>query len=220
MQNVSMFKLALSYLWPQPVETFRSPVSGKLEVMLDKGRYILNSGRANYSFGGLHEVFQEVFKRAKVADRNIQKALILGFGAGSIHNILTSELNMDVEVTGVEADETVLRIYRNYFASTPEPLLIQAKAEEFVQSQKNKYDLIACDIFVELDVPPAVETVVFFRSLQESLCTGGILFFNKVVNSPERKKSFDQLLENARTVFPSIDVWQIHGGNRVLVALK
>lgn len=76
---------------------------------------MLNARFANYSFGMLHEMFINTFKKIKLQHRNIKEALLLGFGAGSFASILTDDYRMNCHITAVEKDRLVIEIGRKYF---------------------------------------------------------------------------------------------------------
>jgi predicted membrane-bound spermidine synthase len=107
-----------SFIIEREVFCTSSPYNAELKVVLNNGTYLLNSGKANYSFGNLHRVFQKVFARTKLAEKNIKSALLLGFGTGSVAHILQHELKINCHITGVEIDSVVIKLARNYFKLT------------------------------------------------------------------------------------------------------
>src|SRR5262245_54275891 len=84
-----------SFLIPGKIEERKSAVSGRLEVHHVNGKYLLDTASVNYSFGGLHEVFQSAFAQFNIGRRKANNALILGFGAGSVASILQNEYGKD-----------------------------------------------------------------------------------------------------------------------------
>jgi hypothetical protein len=94
-QTRNIFQFVSSFLSPVKVEERKGAVAPRLEVYLSNGKYVLDSARVNYSFGGLHAVFRKAFSRFNIRKRDIISALILGFGTGSVATILCDEYKKD-----------------------------------------------------------------------------------------------------------------------------
>ena len=90
-QTENIFRFFTSFLSPAKLEERKGEVTPQLEIYLSNGRHILDSARVNYSFGGLHAVFRKAFSQFNIRERDINSALILGFGAGSVASILCNE---------------------------------------------------------------------------------------------------------------------------------
>jgi spermidine synthase len=180
--NISRF--LLSFLSPVKVEERRGIVTPRLEVYLTNGRYVLDAARVNYSFGGLHTVFRKVFSRFDIRQREINSALILGFGAGSVARILCDEYHKTIHLTGVEKDPVVIDLAKKYFqVDRYENLSLLAEdAGDFVDRCDQQFDLIVVDIFVGLDVPPKFWENEFLAGLGRLLSPRAISFFNVVIH--------------------------------------
>ena len=154
-----------------------------LEVVCCKGKYMLDSGRANYSFGGLHSIMQKVFSKFEIRDREIKNVLLLGFGAGSIASILQKEYKKKLKIIGVEKDPVVVDLARKYFSlgKFKDLELYTEDAYDFVRNCNNKFDMIVMDVFVDVNVPDKFLEKEFISSLGDLLSVRGILFFNLVV---------------------------------------
>ena len=81
-------KTILSYMYPTIIETREGSVTPYLEITKSNGKYVLNSHNANYSFGGLHILFDAFFKQINIKQYQIQSVLLLGMGAGSVVTLL------------------------------------------------------------------------------------------------------------------------------------
>ena len=84
----------ISTFWGIRIKKVISPVNGILEVWYISGKYQLDSDNSNYSFGSLHRLFQQVFLKVGLKERNPENLLLLGFGAGSVVSIIRDELKM------------------------------------------------------------------------------------------------------------------------------
>ncbi|MBI4931150.1 MAG: fused MFS/spermidine synthase [Bacteroidetes bacterium] len=179
----NLLKYFSSFLFTHVVEARKSDVSGKIEVLYSNGKYVLDSEHVNYSFGGLHKVFQIVFKRFGIKQRKINNVLILGFGCGSVASILQEEYKKNLEMVGVEKDEAVIELAKKYFfIEKYKHLSLHCEdAYDFVQRCNEKFDLIAMDVFVDIDIPEKFLDEIFLSAVSNLLSDKGILFYNLVI---------------------------------------
>ena len=187
-----------SFLFSKKIETRSSAVSGTVEVVYSGGRYVLDSVHVNYSFGGLHLVFQKAFSKFGIRDRTINKVLILGFGAGSTVSILQDEYKMKgMHIAGVEKDPEVIALAKKYFSvdTYKDLMLVCEDAYEFVGKSKEQFDLIVMDVFVDRDVPEKFMEEQFISSLSQRLSDKGILFYNLVVHNEKVRDKGAQLFK-------------------------
>ena len=179
----NFLKYFSSFLFTHVVEASKSDVSGKIEVLYSNGKYVLDSEHVNYSFGGLHKVFQIVFKRFGIKQREIKNVLILGFGCGSVASILQDEYHKNLEMVGVEKDEAVIKLAKKYFSLEQyKNLSLHCEdAYDFAQRCKRKFDLIVMDVFVDIDIPEKFLDEAFVSAAGDLLADDGILFYNLVI---------------------------------------
>lgn len=191
------FKYLSSFILLQSVEKRSSDVNTSLEVVYYNGKYLLDSSRANYSFGGLHTVFQRTFSKFKIQKREINSALILGFGGGSVAHILEKEYGKKISIVGVEKDVEVLALAQKYFSlqKYSNLILYNEDAFDFVQHCKDKFDLIVMDVFVDLEVPEKFFEEPFVKALGKYLSDNGILFFNLVISNENNRIKGTKLFE-------------------------
>lgn len=220
----SRWQLLLSYFKEVPVEKTSSEVNPCLEVILVNGKLVLNSLHGNYSFGGLHTAFREVFKKLYFRKRNVREVLILGFGAGSVAAILTKEYHFNCEITGVERDEKIIALAKKYFSLVNRPGLnvIVADAAKFLDTCREKYDLLVVDVYEDVTVPAFCESIPFLQRLNENLAQGGLILFNKFVYDDDSFDSALQLEKKFKDVFSNASAMKISGiySNWMLVATK
>lgn len=216
-------KKIMSWLLPVKVGVYKGTLSPVLEVTYENGVKVLNAGRVNYSFGALHDVFRIAFRKARVEKLRPANVLILGFGAGSIARIIRDEYGMNCPITGVEADEGVIKIGREHFETTgiSSCSVVHARAEEFIEVNHEKFDLVAVDIFVEEIVPEACRTEKFLQQLKDSLTENGIVVFNEM---PQEGLSGESVFEKRfRKIFPLSEIHAVKAGeepNRIYVGRR
>ena len=182
----SFTKYLVSFLFPQKIEVRKSSVSGDVEVNYSNGKYVLDTLNVNYSFGGLHTIFQKAFNQFNVRERNIKNVLILGFGSGSVASILQHEYRMDVSITGIEKDKEVIELAKKYFGIDEYKNLTLkcACAYDFVlNAPLTSFDLIVVDVFVDLFVPEKCQDEKFIAALGKLLSENGILFYNFIARN-------------------------------------
>lgn len=167
------------------VQQYESIVNPVIEVSINRGKYVLNSASVNFSYGLMHEVFRSYFRQDPPALMPDDKALILGFGGGTIAVILLEELGLKCSITGVELDEAVIRAARDHFniQRLQKLEILQQDAMDFVNACNEKYKLIVVDIYVDNALPSQFEEESFFRRLSNCLEPGGKIVFNKFADS-------------------------------------
>jgi spermidine synthase len=218
----SRWQYFISFLFPKVIDKTQSKNNPYLEVAYSKGKLVLNTTIANYSYGGLHKVFQIAFKKINLKSLPIKNVLILGFGAGSVASIIYDELNLEVQCTGIEKDEMVIKLAKKYFNTDRFNKLniICADAYDYLESNDDKYDLIVIDIYQDITVPEKFETNKFIELVHNHLSDKGLMVFNKVAATQKLFNEYLLLRNNCASVFKSIESFKALGINRVIVGYK
>jgi len=211
-----------SFVFPVIVDRRQSRHNPYLEVTLTRGKLMLNTALANYSYGGLHRVFQIAFNKIGLAGLPVKNILILGFGGGSVATILRDELKIDAPITGVEQDYTVIQIAREFFDIDRLHTLnlVAEDAMHFMQHCGNSYDLIAIDLYQDVSVPAEFESDEFLQHVFRCTMTGGLVLFNKVAATRKLYAEFLQLEKKLEAIFGNVRSIKALGINRVLVCEK
>lgn len=192
-----------SFIVPQKMEERKSEVSGKLEVHYSNGRYVLDAANVNYSFGGLHNVFQKAFSQFNIKSRNLKNVLILGFGSGSVASILEHEYGKDMLIVGVEKDAEVIELTKKYFSIDEyKNLTLHCEdAYDFVlKPTARPFDLIVVDLFVDLLVPEKFQDEKFISALNQNLAPDGILFYNFIARDVKTRDASAKLYKQMSAV--------------------
>jgi spermidine synthase len=187
-----------------------------LEVVRSGNKLILDAKSVNYSHGGLHRSFRQVFRKIRIDKLSVNNVLILGFGAGSVASILQHEYGFDCRITGVEIDPEVLKIGRQYFAldSYSKLILIEDDAFHFIKNNRDKFDLIVVDLYIDKDVPAIAESDEFALSVKNALKLQGLMIFNKWVYDSASSESALQLLKSLNKIFTDLHIYRT-GHNRM-----
>ncbi len=103
--------------------------------------------------------------------------LLIGYGAGTIPHMMDTYYS-NINLTGVELDESVLDIADTYFRSTSTQNVIASDGRAFLSETDEKYDIIIVDVYSDMTIPPDFATVEFFELCKQHLNEEGILGFN------------------------------------------
>lgn len=173
----------LSYFVEWPLEKRQSKLSGELSLSYRKGRLCLSSPNAIYSYEDLYDNFRRSFAQIQNWLPNHSQVLILGMGMASVPFLLEKNFGKIYQYTAVEADEEVLNLAKKYsLKMLQSPLeIVKERAELYVQKkQKQGFDWIIVDVFVNTEVPAALETANFLQQLDSLLNTGAQIWFNRL----------------------------------------
>ncbi len=203
-----------SYFYPYLIERIKGDITPVLEVVVQNGSVLLNTNEVNYSFGALYKVFKKTFEKIRIQDRKIDKVLILGFGTGSVAQLLCDAFNEQIEIVGVEADQQVIDLGYKYFNLSAYKKLTLHKVEalHFVQSCKQKFDFVVVDIFIDDQTPDAYSEPSFIQSLKSVLQIDGTVLINRMITSQKTEQQTLDLMEYIKKEFGNIEVLRFDNG--------
>ena len=208
MHNIPFWKIIVSWIYPLHIESFETNKNSSLDVVLQYGQLVVDTKTANFSFGNLHLIFQEAIELSKLAKNKNYNTLILGFGAGSISEILQYK-NIQHNITGVEYDKAIIEIAKKYFPFVfNNATIIIEDAYKFIKENTETFDLVFIDLFYDTNVPEKFQKVEFLENVKKSLKNNSILLMN-TMNEPK------ELFENWEKVFGNFNFYSIQE-NKVL----
>lgn len=211
----------LSYLYPVTIEITNSLWNPLLEIVLYGGKYSLNSENTNYSFGSLHSLFKKIFRKLKLDWNGINDVLILGFGTGSITEII-DKYKRDCIIDGVEIDNKVIELGEKYFHTDllKNVTIHHASADQFLEDCQKKYDLIIIDVYIDMRVPEELETEQFLIRVKNTLRIGGLVVFNKYVYSKTTRDQIPSLEKLYEKIFKNLKIMTIMITGKIFIAKK
>jgi precorrin-6B methylase 2 len=194
-------KNILTKIHPTVIETREGSVTPYLEITKTNGKYVLNSDTANYSFGGLHVLFDTFFKQIHIKQYDIHTVLLLGMGAGSVITLLKGKYKIDCAITAIEKDDVVIELAKKYFQIEKHKSLsiVNDDAFEYVKTTYKKFDLIISDIFIEGNVPEQFASPEYIHNLKRILNKNSCIIYNKMTENPKHKKevkAFEKLFSD------------------------
>lgn len=177
-----MIRKLLDYLgFSRNITKYPSQYSRILEIRKQKGKFILDSPNANYSYGSLYYAFDFAFQQIPFNDFQIKNILVLGMGAGCVVELFEKYLkNSYFTIDAVEIDETVIQVAKKYFNIDRWKNLnvIHSDAKHFVEECTKKYDFIIVDLFIDLNIPEFLYENQFLQKLQNLVQKSGLLLIN------------------------------------------
>lgn len=211
----------LSFLYPVTIELTKSVWNPVLEVVMNAGKYSLNSENTNYSHGSLHTVFEKIFRRLRLNWNEINNVLILGFGTGSIAEII-GRYKQDCLIDGVEIDNKVIELGEKYFHTDllKNVTIHCASADEFLENCQKKFDLILIDVYLDIKVPEELETEQFLVNVKKALNVGGMVVFNKFIYRKTISDQLPSLTELYEKIFKNLRIMTIMTTGKIFIAKK
>lgn len=188
------------------LDVYQSSINPDLEVAIINGRYQLNAGKVNYSFGPLHDAFRKYFKKDTPNLRDDSNVLILGFGAGSVAYILRNELGFNSHITGIEADPKVIEIAKEHFYlnKLQNAEIHIMDAFDYIIRCSEKFDLIVIDIYLDDKVPVKFESRDFIEKIYQCLHIGGKVVFNRLRHTNDGEQPIQVLIGKYNSIFPKV----------------
>lgn len=179
-------KKIISYLLPVRVFT-KENGRHKLEIEWYQGKLMMNSREANYSYGNLEEVFRMAFRDSSLNQPPESSVLMLGLGGGCVLQLLEDEYHFRGHAKAIEIDADVIELYHRFYSgnrqSTLEICCADALIPETYLTEGESFDLIICDVFVDLNMPEKMFEGGFYHSLKKHLNPKGSLYLNSIIPS-------------------------------------
>lgn len=219
-QKESSLKVFFSYFWSL-TRKIDTDYNGLLFLTLFKGRKILNSEHANYSFGALQQILEVGL--SKINFENINSILVLGLGGGSVVFSLREKFKYEGKIVAVELDQKLIDIARDEFSivSTNNLTIHNNDAFEFIKKCKNPFDLIIVDLFIDNVVPEKFYSEEFCQNLSNAVSQKGSILYNLGIHQmdQEKRNSVIHFFKN-REEYKTSQNEKVGGTNFLLIAEK
>jgi spermidine synthase len=198
------------------LEQFDSKFNGKVKVVknLAFGTY-LQAENLTQSGGIIRDIWKTVFKKAKASEWNIDTALILGLGGGTLVGVIKKQWP-DADITGVDIDEKMVEMGKKYLKLNANDVeIVISDAMKFCKDQiqlGKHYDLICIDMYNGEIYPPQFEETDFLRLVFKLLSDNGVAVFNRTYYDDRRKlavnfsKKLSEVFSTNDAIYPEANV--------------
>lgn len=210
----------LSLIWPVRVNRWAGRYQ-PLELTYEMGRPVVNSRHANQSWGSLHRLWQQVLGHVLPPGQGPDRALVLGFGAGSVASILHHELHHPVRIVGVEGEPLMLKLAGTQRRPFDRSRVILEAADAFAWARECRdepFALVVVDLFVELDVPASADEDPFLDDLRRLTARTGLLVVNTIPHDEMSRLRSERIGLGLRLRFKAVEELTLEGVNRVFIA--
>ena len=210
----------LSLAWPVRVARWTGRYQ-PLELTYEMGRPVVNSRHANQSWGSLHRLWQQALGLAVPPGPGPDRALVLGFGAGSVASILHHEQRRRVHITGVEGEPLMLQLADRQHRPFDRDQVSTHLADAFAWAHacpEPPFPLVVVDLFVELDVPEAAAEPPFLDDLRRLTRPNGLLVVNTIPHDEKTRDRSERIASGLRLRFTTVEELTLEGVNRVFIA--
>ena len=148
--------------------------------------------------------------------KNLKRILIVGLGGASMQRYLY-RLLPDAKIETAELDPAIIKVASShfFFREDARQLVHLGDGRKFIESSKDKYDIIFLDAFSATSIPYSLSTQEFLKAVKDHLAPGGIVSANLWDMAPE----YLDMLKTYATVFAELRIVKCpNSGNAILVA--
>lgn len=194
---MSIFKKYLSYLLPIKLESAIGQDNTPLEVYYDCGKIKLFTKTTNYSGGKLKTMFRKALKDIQFTDHD--RVLVLGFGMGSIWEIIKLEKKQYPTIIGVDYEKTIEEFIKTYnpdILSDKKTTLIVDNALNYMVKSNEKYTHILIDLFVDNAVAEVIFKEVFIQQLKKVCDNNTVVIINTMGISDKKMDIYSQFFRH------------------------
>ena len=191
-----------------------------LQVKEDERRIALSTNVAfgvqsiKIKDGGMTGMYYDYALAAPLMAEEAEDVLILGLGSGTFAEQCL-EYFPGCSVTGVEIDEKIVDISREYFGLPEEVNAIVGDGRAWLTDSEEKWDVIMVDAYQDITIPFQMSSVEFFTEVYEHLAPGGVMVVNMSMRSESEGSMNEYLMDTIRSVFPHCYAVRVSGGTNM-----
>ena len=140
---------------------------------------------------------------AGAEEKESLKVLILGMGTGTYGK--QCERYFDgVSVEGVEIDQKISDLAREYFELPPEVEVTTYDGRAYLNVNRERYDVIMVDAYQDITIPFQMSSVEFFTMVRDHLTEDGVMVVNMNMHTEEEGNINQYLSDTIASVFPEV----------------
>ena len=164
--------------------------------------------------GGMTGMYYDYALAAPLMAENVEDVLILGLGTGTFAEQCL-EYFPGCSVTGVEIDEKIVNISREYFGLPEEVNAIVGDGRAWLTASDEQWDVIMVDAYQDITIPFQMSSVEFFTEVYEHLKPGGVMVVNMSMRSESEGSMNEYLMDTIKSVFPCAWTVRVSGGTNL-----
>ena len=146
--------------------------------------------------------------------------LVLGMGTGTFATQCRAYFP-NVNVEGVEIDERITGLAREYFRLDNAVPVTTYDGRAFLAACEKLYDVIMVDAYQDITIPFQMSSVEFFTLVRGHLKPGGVMVVNMNMHSDKPDNINDYLTDTIAAVFPELRIVDVpNTTNRELFAAE
>ena len=146
------------------------------------------------------------------------RVLILGMGTGT-YATQCRKYYGDMEIEGVEIDEKITALSREYFHLPEDVPVTTYDGRAFLNATDEKYDVIMVDAYQDITIPFQMSSVEFFYLVKAHLTEGGVMVVNMNMRGSGEGNINQYLADTISFVFDEVYTVDVSGStNRELFA--
>ena len=163
--------------------------------------------------GGMTGMYYDYALAAPLMAENVEDVLILGLGTGTFAEQCL-EYFPGCNVTGVEIDEKIVALSREYFGLPEEVEAVVGDGRAYL-TDSGMYDVIMVDAYQDITIPFQMSSVEFFTEVYEHLKPGGVMVVNMSMRSESEGSMNEYLMDTIKSVFPYAWTVRVSGGTNL-----
>lgn len=141
------------------------------------------------------------------------RVLNLGCGPGAVERKLNRDFQ-HLSCTSVDVSEQVIDLAKDYFQLPEDHAFIIMRAEEFLASNTDRFDIVMVDLFEHTTMAECFYDWVFYRDINSCIDPAGIVAFNLI---PQDQNDLLQILLPLRQYFPNVWFSEIAGRSNIVL---
>ena len=189
---------------------------GMRYMIINEGRGVQSQYNPGWLFSGQYWDFASVMP---LVIKKADNAVFIGVAGGTALRTMRL-IYPDIKIEGVDVDQDVLTLARDFFdlRETPNLTTHVADGRMFLRMSKNKYDLMMIDAYAQvINIPFHMVTKEFFAETKSKLSPDGAMFMN--VATFDNNAMVDAIANTVSFVFEYTYRWQMpHSDNIMIVA--
>lgn len=172
------------------LEEKTSKYNGNLKVVrtFGMGTYI-QSNSLTQSGGIVEAIWKQTIRKIYSQKKDIDKILILGYGGGTIGQLVT-KIWPKANIIGIDIDPMIVELGEKYIGlKNDNTKVIIGDAFDWVKNVSEKYDLIFVDLYRGDKFPEKFKSLEFVNTIKKGLSGNGMVVFNRLYYGDKRPET-------------------------------